>query len=86
VHVTEKTEVSPGLQGVLKREWIELGVFHFVKEFKFLFTTRINTKVCILLIEFIDVILIICTFSKECFPYNINLFVVSYNRDAIFSM
>jgi len=37
VHVTENTEVSPGLQGRLNRGWIELGVFHLVGGFKFLF-------------------------------------------------
>jgi hypothetical protein len=35
--VTEITEVSPELQGRLKRGWIELCVFHLVREFKFLF-------------------------------------------------
>lgn len=35
--MTENTEVSPGLQGRLKRGWIELGVFHLVGEFKSLF-------------------------------------------------
>ena len=36
--MTENTEVSPGLQGRLKRGWIELRVFHLVGEFKFLFS------------------------------------------------
>lgn len=35
--MAENTEVSPGLQGRLKRGWIELGVFHLVREFKSLF-------------------------------------------------
>jgi hypothetical protein len=29
--VTEITEVSPELEGRLKRGWLELGVFHLVK-------------------------------------------------------